>query len=133
VRGRDAIDLEKLEQLLVRFSQLIVEQPQICEIDINPLLVSPQGAIALDARVVLHSPENTILPAIRPYPVQYVQEWSTLGDLPITIRPIRPEDKPLMVRFHEELSEETVYLRYRSHGKVKAPHRSRTFDADLFY
>ncbi|MEG4317469.1 MULTISPECIES: bifunctional acetate--CoA ligase family protein/GNAT family N-acetyltransferase [unclassified Microcoleus] len=112
VRGRSAIDLEPLEQLLVRFSQLIVEQPQICEIDINPLLVSPQGAIALDARVVLHSTENTISPAIRPYPVQYVQEWSTPGDRPIAIRPIRPEDEPLMVRFHEELSEESVYLRY---------------------
>jgi acetyltransferase len=112
VRGRSAIDLEQLEQLLVRFSQLIVEQPQICEIDINPLLVSPQGAIALDARVVLHSPENAILPAIRPYPVQYVQEWSTQTDAPIAIRPIRPEDEPLMVRFHEELSEESVYLRY---------------------
>ncbi len=112
VRGRKPIDLEKLEQLLVRFSQLIVEQPQICEIDINPLLVSPEGAIALDARVVLHSWENGISPAIRPYPVQYVQEWSTPGDRPIAIRPIRPEDEPLMVLFHQELSEESVYLRY---------------------
>ncbi|MBE9161490.1 bifunctional acetate--CoA ligase family protein/GNAT family N-acetyltransferase [Tychonema sp. LEGE 06208] len=110
VRGRSAIDLEKLEQLLVRFSQLIVEQPQIAEIDINPLLVSPEGAIALDARVVLQTTENTISPAIRPYPVQYVQQWST--DSSITIRPIRPEDEPLMVLFHQELSEESVYLRY---------------------
>ncbi|MEG3976035.1 bifunctional acetate--CoA ligase family protein/GNAT family N-acetyltransferase [Microcoleus sp. herbarium8] len=110
VRGRSAIDLEKLEQLLVRFSQLIVEQPQIAEIDINPLLVSPEGAIALDARVVLQTTENTVSPAIRPYPVQYVQQWST--DSSITIRPIRPEDEPLMVLFHQELSEESVYLRY---------------------
>ncbi|MEG4862484.1 MULTISPECIES: bifunctional acetate--CoA ligase family protein/GNAT family N-acetyltransferase [unclassified Microcoleus] len=110
VRGRSAIDLEKLEQLLVRFSQLIVEEPQIAEIDINPLLVSPEGAIALDARVVLQTTENTISPAIRPYPVQYVQQWST--DSSITIRPIRPEDEPLMVLFHQELSEESVYLRY---------------------
>jgi len=112
VRGRSAIDLEKLEQLLVSFSQLIVEQPLICEIDINPLLVSPEGAIALDARVVLKTTENPILPAIRPYPTQYVQKWSTEGDRPITIRPIRPEDEPLMVLFHQELSEESVYLRY---------------------
>ncbi|MEG5056959.1 bifunctional acetate--CoA ligase family protein/GNAT family N-acetyltransferase [Microcoleus sp. A2-C5] len=119
VRGRSAIDLEKLEQLLVRFSQLIVEQPQIAEIDINPLLVSPEGAIALDARVVLHSAENAILPAIRPYPMQYVQEWSTLTDHPIMIRPIRPEDEPLMVLFHQELSEESVYLRYAHMVKLK--------------
>ena len=119
VRGRSAIDLEKLEQLLVSFSQLIVEQPLICEIDINPLLVSPEGAIALDARVVLHSAENAILPAIRPYPTQYVQQWSTLTDHPITIRPIRPEDEPLMVLFHQELSEESVYLRYAHMVKLK--------------
>ncbi|MEG4008368.1 bifunctional acetate--CoA ligase family protein/GNAT family N-acetyltransferase [Microcoleus sp. Pol11C1] len=119
VRGRSAIDLVQLEQLLVRFSQLIVEQPQIAEIDINPLLVSPEGAIALDARVVLQTTENPISPAIRPYPTQYVQTWSTNGDRPITIRPIRPEDEPLMVLFHEELSEESVYLRYAHMVKLK--------------
>jgi acetyltransferase len=119
VRGRKPIDLEKLEQLLVRFSQLIVEQPQIAEIDINPLLVSPEGAIALDARVVLHAEEKVISPAIRPYPVQYFQEWQDRkGDL-LTIRPIRPEDEPLMVHFHEELSEESVYLRYAHSIKLK--------------
>jgi acetyltransferase len=119
VRGRSAIDLVQLEQLLVRFSQLIVEQPQISEIDINPLLVSPEGAIALDARVVLQTTENPVLPAIRPYPTQYVQKWSTEGDRPITIRPIRPEDEPLMVLFHQELSEESVYLRYAHMVKLK--------------
>ena len=119
VRGRSAIDLVQLEQLLVRFSQLIVEQPQISEIDINPLLVSPEGAIALDARVVLQTTENSISPAIRPYPTQYVQTWSTEGDRPITIRPIRPEDEPLMVLFHQELSEESVYLRYAHMVKLK--------------
>ncbi|MEG4628538.1 bifunctional acetate--CoA ligase family protein/GNAT family N-acetyltransferase [Microcoleus sp. AR_TQ3_B6] len=119
VRGRSAIDLVQLEQLLVRFSQLIVEQPQIAEIDINPLLVSPEGAIALDARVVLQTTENPISPAIRPYPTQYVQTWSREGDRPITIRPIRPEDEPLMVLFHQELSEESVYLRYAHMVKLK--------------
>jgi acetyltransferase len=119
VRGRKPVDLEKLEQLLVRFSQLIVEQPQIAEIDINPLLVSPEGAIALDARIVLHSAENAISPAIRPYPAQYVQEWQDRKGDVLTIRPIRPEDEPLMVRFHEELSEESVYLRYAHAIKLK--------------
>ncbi len=56
VRGRKACDLPALEQLLVRFSQLVVEQPRIKEIDINPLLVSPERILALDARVVLHEP-----------------------------------------------------------------------------
>jgi acetyltransferase len=121
VRGRKAINLAKLEQLLVNFSQLIVEQPQIREIDINPLTVSPEGMIALDARIVLHTADNAQrpIPAIRPYPSKYVQLWESLkGDL-LTIRPIRPEDEPLMVRFHQGLSEESVYLRYAHMVKLK--------------
>ena len=115
VRGRKAIDLAKLEQLLVNFSQLIVEQPQIREIDINPLLVSPEGMIALDARVLLHTDAsfaNRPLPAIRPYPTKYVQDWESRQGDRLNIRPIRPEDEPLMVLFHQNLSEESVYLRY---------------------
>jgi acetyltransferase len=115
VRGRKAIDLAKLEQLLVNFSQLIVEQPQIREIDINPLLVSPEGMIALDARVLLHTDASfgdRPLPAIRPYPTKYVQDWESRQGDRLKIRPIRPEDEPLMVLFHQNLSEESVYLRY---------------------
>jgi acetyltransferase len=116
VRGRAAVDLEELERVLVRFSQLIVEQLWIKEIDINPLLASPERILALDARVVIHSsettPEKLARPAIRPYPTQYVWRWMTKDGTPVTIRPIRPEDEPLMVKFHATLSEESVYLRY---------------------
>ena len=76
VRGRPPVDLAALEQLLVRFSQLVVEQRWIKEIDINPLLASPDGLLALDARVIVHGPdvraEDLPRPAIRPYPTQYV-------------------------------------------------------------
>ncbi|MFN9608992.1 MAG: bifunctional acetate--CoA ligase family protein/GNAT family N-acetyltransferase [Pseudanabaena sp.] len=115
VRGRKAIDLAKLEQLLVNFSQLVVEQPQIREVDINPLLVSEDGMIALDARVVLHTDDDIAqrpIPAITPYPTKYVQCWQSRKGDRVTIRPIRPEDEPLMVQFHQNLSEESVYLRY---------------------
>lgn len=115
VRGRKAIDLAKLEQLLVNFSQLVVEQPQIREVDINPLLVSEDGMIALDARVVLHTDDDIAqrpIPAITPYPTKYVQCWQSRKGDRVTIRPIRPEDEPLMVHFHQNLSEESVYLRY---------------------
>jgi acetyltransferase len=105
-----------LEQLLVRFSQLVVEQPWIAEIDINPLLASPERLLALDARIVLHGPAVTLdqlpKPAIRPYPLQYVAPWTMKDGKRITIRPIRPEDEPLMVKFHETLSDRSVYLRY---------------------
>jgi acetyltransferase len=118
VRGRKASDIAALEQLLVRFSQLVVEQPWISEIDINPLLVSSERIFALDARVVLHDPktpeDKLPKPAIRPYPVQYVMAWKLKNKAPVTIRPIRPEDEPTMVKFHETLSEESVYHRYFS-------------------
>ena len=122
VRGRKAANLAALEQLLVRFSQLVVEQPWISELDINPLLVSAERIFALDARVVLHDPKTpeNMLPhsAIRPYPIQYVTPWKLKNKAPLVIRPIRPEDEPLMVKFHETLSEESVYNRYFSALKL---------------
>ena len=116
VRGRKAVELSALEQLLVRFSQLVMEQPWIKEIDINPLLATPDHLLALDARVVVHDPGMTAerLPraAIRPYPAQYVWDWKLKDGTPVTIRPIRPEDEPLMVQFYGTLSECSVYLWY---------------------
>jgi acetyltransferase len=116
VRGRKPVDIAALEHLLVRFSQLVLEERWIAEIDINPLLVSPDRLLALDVRIVLHGPSITLdqlpKPAIRPYPSQYVGLWTMKDGNRITIRPIRPEDEPLMVKFHETLSDRTVYLRY---------------------
>lgn len=124
VRGRLPVDLDALEKLLVRFSYLVVEQPWIQEIDINPLFARPMPAdsvsgsslIALDARVVLHPADvptdDLPKPAIRPYPTQYTSPWTMRDDTSVVIRPIRPEDEPLIVQFHTTLSEESVYLRY---------------------
>jgi acetyltransferase len=116
VRGRQAVDLAALEILLVRFSALVAEQRWIKEIDINPLLASPDGLMALDARVVVHGLDaaETEIPrtAIRPYPTRYVSPWTLKDGTAVTIRPIRPEDEPAMVRFHETLSERSVYYRY---------------------
>ncbi|HXK58461.1 MAG TPA: bifunctional acetate--CoA ligase family protein/GNAT family N-acetyltransferase [Acidobacteriota bacterium] len=116
VRGRKPVDLLALERLLVRFSQLVVEQSWIKEIDINPLLASPEQLVALDARVVLHDPGTDIskLPrsAIRPYPTQYLYPWRAKDGTEILVRPIRPEDEPMLVKFHETLSDRSVYFRY---------------------
>jgi acetyltransferase len=116
VRGRKPVDLPALEDLLVRFSQLIVEQRWIAEIDINPLLASPEQLLALDARVVIYGKDvaESKLPksAIRPYPQRLVSHWTMKDGEEIRIRPIRPEDEPLMIKFHEKLSERSVYLRY---------------------
>lgn len=116
VRGRASVDMKALEQIMVNFGQLVVEQPWIKELDINPLFVSARQIVALDARVVLH-PQVTRkedLPklAIRPYPTQYVSQWESEDNFKFLIRPIKPEDEPLMVKFHESLSERTVQLRF---------------------
>ena len=116
VRGRKPVDLDALERLVVRFSTLISEQPWIKELDINPLLASPERLVALDARVVLHplDMKEEKLPklAIRPYPLQYIYHWTAKDGTPLTIRPVRAEDEPLMVKFHESLSDRSVYMRF---------------------
>jgi acetyltransferase len=116
VRGRKPVDLKALDELVVQFSQLVVEQRAIQEIDINPLLASAGNLLALDARVVLQPAElrEEELPklAIRPYPYQYIRTFTMKEGATVTIRPIRPEDEPMMVRFHGTLSEDTVHSRY---------------------
>ncbi len=123
VRGRKPVDLPALEKLMVGFSQLVAEQRWIKEIDINPLFASGDDLVALDARVILHDPKTAEeqLPklAIRPYPTQYAGGWKMKDGKKVTIRPIRPEDEPLMVKFHEGLSERSVYLRYFSPLKLQ--------------
>jgi acetyltransferase len=116
IRGRKPVDLEKLEELLARFSELVVENPRIADIEINPLLASDEGFVALDARVILHPaavPDAQLpRPAIRPYPSQYISNWQTHDGTSFTLRPIRPDDEPLMVDFHHQLSETSVYMRF---------------------
>jgi acetyltransferase len=117
VRGRLPVDIAAVEQLLVHFSQLVAEQSWIKELDINPLLASHEGLLALDARVLIHeAKDESALPrlAIRPYPSQYVAPWTTKDGTNVVIRPISAEDEMLMRGFHESLSDKTVYLRYLS-------------------
>ena len=117
IRGRPPVDLAALEQLLVNFSQLVAEQKWIKELDINPLLASHEGLLALDARVVIHDvKDESHLPrlAIRPYPNRYVAPWTMKDGAEVTIRPISAEDEMLMRGFHASLSDKTVYMRYLS-------------------
>lgn len=116
VRGRAGVDMAALEQVLVRFSRLVIDQCHIKEMDINPLLASSNNLLALDARIVLYGRQvaDKDLPRspIRPYPERYMSRWKMKNGEEVLIRPIRPEDEPLMVKFHETLSEKSVYLRY---------------------
>jgi acetyltransferase len=113
--GHAPIDLHMLDQLLVRVSQLIAEQRFVKELVLKVLLVAPGGLLVRDAQVVVYdvAVQEELPPlAIRPYPSEYVRPWTLKDGTPVTIRPIRPEDEPLMIRFHETLSEQSVALRY---------------------
>ena len=122
VRGQKPVDVAGLESLLVRFSQLVADFLDIAEIDINPLLASPERVVALDARVLLAPadlPENKQPRlAIRPYPNQFVSQFTLPDGSAIVVRPIRPEDAPLIVELHAAHSERTIRLRFFSLVKM---------------
>jgi acetyltransferase len=102
----------------------MVEQRRIKEMDINPLLVSSGDAVALDARIILYSrdvrDEDIPRSAIRPYPSEYVSRWTMENEIDILFRPIRSEDEPMMVKFHQTLSDESVYLRFFHMEKLES-------------
>ncbi|WP_338759524.1 bifunctional acetate--CoA ligase family protein/GNAT family N-acetyltransferase [Bernardetia sp. ABR2-2B] len=107
-----------LEQSMVRFSQLIIEQPFIKEIYLNPISVSrTEGVSILDAVMILQpndvKGEELIRLAIRPYPSEYEEKWVLpKSNQEVLIRPIRPEDEPSMAEFHKKLSPQSVYFRF---------------------
>jgi hypothetical protein len=121
---------------LVSFSQLIVEQPQIREIDINPLLVSPEGMIALDARVLLHTTADFAdrpVPAILPYPTKYVQQWESRKGDRIKTRPIPPRRRAAYGAVPSKSLRRERLFALCSYRKADAAHCSRTVDPNLFY
>jgi acetyltransferase len=122
VRGQAAVNLEALETLLVHFSQLLTDFPEIQEVDMNPLLASAERIIALDARIVLvpaDQPEDQRPRlAIRPYPNQYTQTIRLRNGDEVTVRAMRPEDEPLIIAMHARHSEHTIRMRYFSLVKI---------------
>ncbi|MFO0841042.1 MAG: bifunctional acetate--CoA ligase family protein/GNAT family N-acetyltransferase [Gemmataceae bacterium] len=118
VRGQAAVDLVALETMLVRFSQLLVDFPELLEVDLNPVLATPQRVLALDARVVLspanQAPEDRPRLAIHPYPNQYTAPFTLNDGARVTVRAIRPEDEPLIIGLHGRHSEHTIRMRFFS-------------------
>ncbi|MDD5010111.1 MAG: GNAT family N-acetyltransferase, partial [Syntrophorhabdaceae bacterium] len=116
-RGKPPADFKELEQIMVNFSNLIVDFPEIAEMDINPVAISNGRAYALDARIVLdpdcieHTAQYPHL-VITPYPTRYVTTWRMKGGAEVTLRPIRPEDEPLEHELLSTLSEETLRVRF---------------------
>jgi acetyltransferase len=119
-RGKAPADFEGLEKILVNFSNLIVDFPEIAEIDINPLAISNGKASALDARIIIDGNyDATGRPAyphliITPYPTKYTTPWQLLDGTEVLLRAIRPEDEPAEREMLSTLSQETLRTRFFS-------------------
>lgn len=118
-RGRPPLAVDRLIEVLIRLSYLAADFPEITELDVNPLLVTPGGVIALDARIVAdpsakpdpaHPYAHLVLP---PYPEEYVSSAEVDGER-LTLRPIKPEDEPLWLDLLRSCSRESIYTRFRS-------------------
>lgn len=115
-RNRPPVNMDALENVLLRLSEMVCELPWLAELDINPLLVDEHGALALDARIII-APRVPMADryghmAIHPYPVHLVTHWQLPSGNDVVIRPIRPEDAELTQGFVKSLSEESRYFRF---------------------
>ncbi|HSG67430.1 MAG TPA: bifunctional acetate--CoA ligase family protein/GNAT family N-acetyltransferase [Bacteroidales bacterium] len=118
-RGSKPKNVDKLIEIMIRMSYLAADYPEIAELDINPLLVTPDDAIALDTRIVLDksvigkkAPEFSHL-LLHPYPEIFVKKSKLNDGTPITLRPIKPEDEPLWLDLLSSCSKESIYSRFR--------------------
>lgn len=119
-RGRPPVDLDALIAAMIRLSYLVANHPGIVELDINPLLATPRGAVALDARVVVDATDPARPPdrhfshlALRPYPGELARTAVLKDGTELLLRPIRPEDEPAWRELLAGCSKETIYARFR--------------------
>lgn len=116
-RRAAAVNLAAVEQALLRVSEMVCALPALREMDINPMIVDENGAIAVDARIVIgHAPQSTGYGhlAIPPYPAQYEQTWPLRDGGAYTVRPVRPDDAPMMQALVQGLSPQSRYFRFIS-------------------
>ena len=117
-RGQPGVDLETLQFLLVKFSYLLMDFPEIVEVDINPFVMDDQGGVALDSHIVIEKvpfrKEGFLHDhlVISPYPEQYSKMITMKSGQVALLRPIRPEDEPLEAEMFEKLSRESIYFRF---------------------
>jgi acetyltransferase len=121
-RGASAVDMEALEQVLLRVSEMVCALPQLREMDINPIIVDEFGAVAVDARIVIDNlPQASTGPtnnyghlSILPYPTRYEQVWPLRGGGSYVVRPIHPDDAQMLQRLVQQLSPESRFFRFAS-------------------
>jgi len=132
-RGLPPVNMTNVEETLINFSQLIVDHPEIKEIDINPLIASGDDLIAVDARIILDKDwKDKPHLIIMPYPTKYIKTVKLKDGTDVTLRPIKPEDELLWLEMFQTFSQETV--RFRFFRIVKdTPHEVRTRYCNIDY
>ena len=117
-RGMDPVDIDAIKYILCKFAYLVMDFPEIKEIDINPYVVDKEGGMVLDAKVILddkiepvkeHNFEHLI---ISPYPKELTYNWEIKDGTKVLVRPILPEDEGLEREFFGSLSRQTQYFRF---------------------
>jgi len=132
-RGLPPVNIEKVEETLINFSQMIIDHPEIKEVDINPLIASGDDLIAVDARIVIDKkPEDKPHLIISSYPKKYIKKVKLKDKTEITLRPIKPEDEYLWQEMFDSFSEDTVRFRFFRIIK-ETPHELRTRFCNIDY
>ncbi len=116
-RDRPAADIDAIARALIQVSQMVIDCPEIASLDINPLLADQNGAVVLDARIVIDpdrlgelAPNSRL--SIRPYPSEWEKRVTTSGSVDVFLRPIRPDDARLYPAFFEKLDNRDIRLRF---------------------
>lgn len=118
-RGRPAVNMERLIEIMIRLSYLAADHPQIREFDINPLLVGPGEVVVLDARAIVDKDVTAAGAkpyahlALRPYPEEFVKNVKLRDGTSVVMRPIKPEDEPMWFDLLRNCSRESLYQRFR--------------------
>jgi len=122
-RNRPPADLERLEEMIIRLSQMLIDFPQIAELDMNPVLIKDGKAVVVDARILVSEPQHPFPMhlVISPYPEEDESHLLTEEGARLFVRPVRVEDVPIFQRFFKVLSPATIYYRFFSHVKELSP------------
>ncbi len=117
LRNRPPIKMRELEEVVVKFSSMVVDFPEISAVEINPLAASRDGICALDTRIILDpravkdkTPYSHL--SILPYPAKYITSWKMKGGKEVILRPIRPEDEKMEDELIRGLSDESSRFRF---------------------
>ena len=111
--------MEQLEEMIIRLSQLLIDFPEIAELDMNPVLIKDGNCVAVDARILVspHDKPSSLHLVIGPYPEEDESHMISVDGRRIFIRPVKPEDAPLFTALFKVLSPTTIY--YRFFGSLK--------------